>query len=59
MNGASVPHPDRARTAGVGMFLPSGNMCWCTRTQESTQAERLGEGLGHRGGGLRDLIQDP
>ena len=27
-------------------------------TQETAQAERLGEGLGHRGGVLRGLIQD-
>jgi hypothetical protein len=29
------------------------------RTQETAQAERPGEGLGHRGGVLRGLIQDP
>ena len=29
------------------------------RTQETAQAERLGEGLAHRGGVLRGLIQDP
>src|SRR5215204_3328925 len=32
--------------------------CWCMRTQETTQAARLGEGLGHRGGVLRGFIQD-
>ena len=34
-------------------------MCWCKRTQETTQAERSGEGLGRGGGVLRSLIQDP
>jgi hypothetical protein len=29
------------------------------RTQETAQAEWLGEGLAHRGGVLRGLIQDP
>jgi hypothetical protein len=29
------------------------------RTQETAQAERLGEGLAYRAGVLRDLIQDP
>jgi hypothetical protein len=29
------------------------------RTKETAQAEWLGEGLGHRGGVLRGLIQDP
>src|SRR5215218_5474082 len=46
----ALPRPDRARTAGEGMLISSGIMYWCTRTQGGTQAERLGEGLGHRGG---------
>ena len=29
------------------------------RTREAAQAERPGEGIGHRGGVLRGLIQDP
>src|SRR5215204_3418181 len=31
------------------MLISSGIMCWCTRTRPTT-LERLGEGLGHRGG---------
>src|SRR5215211_4626002 len=32
-------------------------MFWCTRTQESTQAERLGEGLGHWGLAASDSLE--
>jgi hypothetical protein len=50
--------PDRARTAGEGMRISSGIMCWCTRPQHALRGGRE-EGIGHRGGVLRGLIQDP
>ena len=51
-----IAPPGSARGASEGMPISPGIIPWCARTQEATQAEWPGEGLGHRGGAISPVL---